>query len=85
MTTNTLEITKAPIHNLINPTEKQLETLEDAREIWTKIAKHAGWYKEPFYVQAWINEDGSLDDAVSFKGLDQDIILPARQIDEEDW
>ena len=78
MTTDTIEIIK-------NQTQKQLETLEDARKVWTKIAKHAGWYKEPFYVQAWINEDGSLDDAVSFKGLDQDIILPARQIDEENW
>jgi len=78
MTTDTLEIIK-------NPTEKQLETLEEAREFWSKIAKEHGWYKEPFYVQAWINEDGSLDDAVSFQDLDQDIILPAREIDEEDW
>tara|TARA_R100000656_G_C3894909_1_gene117464 strand:+ start:334 stop:570 length:237 start_codon:yes stop_codon:yes gene_type:complete len=78
MTTDTLEIIK-------NPTEKQLETLEEAREFWSKIAKEHGWYKEPFYVQAWINEYGSLDDAVSFQGLDQDIILPAREIDEEDW
>jgi len=78
MTTDTLEIIK-------NPTEKQLETLEKTREFWSKIAKQHGWYKEPFYVQAWINEDGSLDDAVSFQDLDQDIILPAREIDEEDW
>ena len=79
MTTDTLEIIK-------NPTEKQLETLEDAREVWAKIAKHAGWYKEPFYVQAWIRENGELDDCVSFQGLDQDIILPARIEDlyEED-
>jgi len=77
MTTETIEIIK-------NPTKKQLETLEEAREFWSKIAKKHDWYKEPFYVQAWIHEDGSLDDAVSFQGVDQDIILPAREIDEED-
>ena len=66
-------------------TKKQLETLEDARSIWTKVAKKYGWYKEPFYVQAWIDEDGTLDDCVSFQGLDQDIILPKREINEEDW
>ena len=79
MTTDTLEIIK-------NPTEKQLETLEEAREFWSKIAKQHGWYKEPFYVQAWIRENGELDDCVSFQGLNQDIILPARIEDlyEED-
>ena len=66
-------------------TKKQLETLEDARSIWAEVAKENGWYKEPFYVQAWIDEDGTLDDCVSFQGLDQDIILPKREIDEEDW
>ena len=79
MTTNTLEIIK-------NPTEKQLETLEEAREFWAKIAKQHGWYKEPFKVQAWIRENGELDDCVSFQGLENDIILPARIEDlyEED-
>ena len=71
MTTDTLEI-------ITNPTEKQLETLEEARESWSKIAKEHGWYKEPFYVQAWIHNDGSLDDCVSFQSLTQDIMLPAR-------
>ena len=67
-------------------TKKQLETLEDARSIWTEVAKENGWYKEPFYVQAWIRKNGELDDCVSFQGLDQDIILPARIEDlyEED-
>ena len=78
MTTDTLEIIK-------NPTEKQLETIEKARILWSDVAKKSGWYKEPFYVQVWIHEDGSIDDAVSFQGLEQDIILPARKIDEEDW
>ena len=66
-------------------TKKQLETLEDDRCICKTVAKNHGWYKEPFYVQAWIDKDGTLDDCVSFQGLDQDIILPKRVIDEEDW
>ena len=78
MTTNTLEI-------ITNPTEKQLETLEEARGFWSKIAKKHDWYKEPFYVQAWIHNDGSLDDCVSFQGLNQDIMLPAREQNVEDW
>ena len=78
MTTNTIEIIE-------KPTEKQLETLEEGRKSWSKIAKKAGWYKEPFYVQLWVHENGDMDDCVSFQGLDQDIILPARELDEEDW
>ena len=79
MTTDTIQVIE-------KPTEKQLETLEEAREFWSKIAKQHGWYKAPFYVQAWIRENGELDDCVSFQGLDQDIILPARIEDlyEED-
>ena len=57
MTTDTLEIIK-------NPTEKQLETIEKARILWSDVAKKSGWYKEPFYVQVWLHEDGSIDDAV---------------------
>ncbi len=68
-----------------NPNPKQLVTLEEARGIWSKIAKEHGWYKEPFYVQAWIDEDGILDDSVSFQGLAQDVVLPKRVSDEEEW
>ena len=68
------------------PTKEQLKTLEEARCFWKKIAKNHHWYKEPFYVQAWIRKNGELDDCVSFQGLDQDIMLPARIEDlyEED-
>lgn len=68
-----------------NPNPKQLVTLEEARGFWSKIAKEHGWYKEPFYVQAWIDEDGILDDSVSFQGLAQDVVLPKRVSDEEEW
>ncbi len=78
MTTDTIQVIE-------KPTEKQLETLEEARKFWSKIAKKGEWYKEPFYVQLWVHDNGDMDDCVSFQGLDQDIILPAREIDEEDW
>lgn len=71
MTTDTIQVIE-------KPTEKQLKTLEEAREFWSKIAKQAGWFKEPFKVQLWVHENGDMDDCVSFQGLDQDIILPAR-------
>ena len=78
MSTETIKIIK-------KTTKKQNETIEKARILWTDIAKKSGWYKEPFYVQVWIHDDGSIDDCVSFQGLDQDIILPARDFDDEDW
>ena len=40
------------------PTKEQLKTLEEARGFWKKIAKKHHWYKEPFYVQAWIRKNG---------------------------
>ena len=54
MSTETIKIIK-------KTTKKQNETIEKARILWTDIAKKSGWYKEPFYVQVWIHEDGSID------------------------
>ena len=51
------------------------EIIESSREFWAKVAKENGWYKEPFYVQVWLNKDGSLNDSVSFANLTQDIII----------
>lgn len=50
-------------------------TIEGNREHWAKIAKANGWYKEPFYVQVWINEEGKILDSVSFGGMTKDIIV----------
>ena len=68
-----------------NLNKKQSETLEKARSIWSDVAKKSGWYKEPFFVQVWLHKDGSIDDCVSFQGLTEDIILPAREINEKEW
>ena len=54
---------------------EQNQIIEDARARWSETAKKYDWYKQPFFVQVWLNADGSLNDAVSFKGLNQDIII----------
>ena len=31
--------------------------IEKQRKVWSKVAKDNVWYKEPFFVQVWINKD----------------------------
>ena len=54
-------------------------TIEQCRQFWAKIAKENGWYKEPFFVQVWVDANGDIIDSVSRLGLDRDYIL-----DEDD-
>ncbi len=50
--------------------------IEKHRKTWKKVAKSNGWYKEPFFVQVWINkETKEIVDSVSFIGLKQDLIV----------
>tara|TARA_Y100000034_G_C6815385_1_gene366796 strand:+ start:215 stop:421 length:207 start_codon:yes stop_codon:yes gene_type:complete len=49
-------------------------TVEEHRTYWSKVAKENGWYKEPFYLQIWM-EDNEIIDSVSFKGLERDIFI----------
>ena len=50
--------------------------IEKQRKVWSKVAKDNGWYKEPFFVQVWINKDTKeIIDSVSFIGLKQDLIV----------
>ncbi len=51
------------------------DTIESYRKIWEKTAKENGWYKEPFYLQVWINSDQDVMDAVAHKGLTEDILF----------
>jgi len=51
--------------------------LEAHRRFWEGTAKRHGWYARPFFVIAWVAPDGSITDSVSYKGLDQDIIVQA--------
>jgi len=49
--------------------------IEEHRKWWAQIAKENGWYTQPFFIQVWIDEDGEIEDSVSYKGLDRDWIL----------
>lgn len=44
------------------------------RETWEEIAKENGWYSEPFGLQFFVNSEGKIIDAVSFRGLQKDIV-----------
>lgn len=48
--------------------------IEESRQFWAKIAKENGWYKEPFYVQVFVNSKKEIIDSVSHTGLTKDII-----------
>lgn len=50
-------------------------SIEQCRQFWAKIAKENGWYKEPFFVQVWVDADGNVTDSVSHQGLTQDYLL----------
>lgn len=50
--------------------------IENCRRIWAKVAKENGWYREPFYVQVWIDpQNGLAYDAVSWPTIEQDFVI----------
>jgi len=55
------------------------QRLEECREFWANVARKNGWYKEPFFVQVWVDSNGNVTDSVSHQGLDRDYVL-----DEDD-
>lgn len=55
--------------------EETKQAIEQARESWAVVAKKNGWYQEPFFIQVWVNSDGTIEDSVSFRGMTQDIII----------
>lgn len=63
-----LRLIEEPVY-FIDPAQMQ-----KAREHWMAIGKENGWYKEPFYVQVWVDDDGNVKDSVSFDGIKSDII-----------
>jgi hypothetical protein len=50
-------------------------TIEQCRQFWAEVAKKNGWYKEPFFVQVWVDSSGEITDSVSHRGLKYDLIL----------
>ena len=59
------------------------EAIERARSLWARVAKANGWYSEPFFVQVWLNPDGTLQDSVSTRALTQDHIIQLADWEDE--
>lgn len=60
-------------------------SIEDTRAFWAEVAKENGWYQEPFYVQVWLNPDGTIYDSVATRRLNQDVIIHLTEQDLEDY
>ncbi len=65
---------------VLNLTEKEHKLIEEKRATWSTVAKQYGWYKDPFFVQIWINEDSIIEDSVSFEGLTHDIFIRVNKV-----
>jgi hypothetical protein len=63
----------------------KVKDLEYHREHWAKVAKKNNWYTEPFYVQVWVYDDGTVEDSVSFVGIDKDYIVEYVEENEEEY
>ena len=50
------------------------QRLEECREFWANVARKNGWYKQPFFVQVWVDSQGNVSDSVSFQGLAEDVV-----------
>lgn len=50
-------------------------TIEQCRQFWANVAKENGWYKEPFFIQVWVDIKGEITDSVSHQDLTRDYIL----------
>lgn len=61
-----------PTPALAVSTEQQIE---EHRKFWAKVAKENGWYKQPFFIQAWIDPDGEVADSVAYEGMTQDLFI----------
>jgi hypothetical protein len=58
--------------------------LETSRARWKTIAQENGWYKEPFFVQVFVDpETNTIYDSVSSTSLKRDIIVYETQEGEE--
>ena len=60
-----------------------MNSIESHREIWAKVARQNGWYKEPFYIQVWQDSTGRIWDSVSTRALSEDIIIIEEEEEED--
>ena len=62
----------------MNVTVKRSD-IELHRSSWKKVAEQHNWYKEPFYIQIWLKDNGRIDNSVSMRDImKQDIIIPTK-------
>lgn len=59
--------------------EEMKENIEKHRKFWKQIAEQHDWYTEPFYVQVWVRDDGSIVDSVAHIGMTSDVIVAAEE------
>ena len=58
--------------------------IEPSRARWKTIAQENGWYKEPFFVQVFVNpETNTIYDSVSSANLQRDFIVYETEGEEE--
>ncbi len=57
--------------------------IEKQRKIWAAIAKENNWYKEPFFVQIFVDNNNKITDSVSFIGLERDLIVKSENKNKE--
>jgi hypothetical protein len=61
------------------------DKVERMRELWAQVAKDNGWYKEPFYVQVWVDPDtNEIYDSVSYTLLEEDVVIYEKEDYEDD-
>jgi hypothetical protein len=56
--------------------------VEEARNIWSIVAKNNDWYVEPFHVQVWIDKNGEVLDSVSHRDMLRDYIIIDGKLEE---
>jgi hypothetical protein len=49
--------------------------IEVHRSFWANIARENGWYTQPFFVQVWVDMDGTITDSVATTALSEDIVI----------
>ena len=65
--------------NPIVITKEVKENIEKHRKFWAQVAQQHSWYVEPFYVQVWVRDNGTIDDSVAYAGMTSDIIVAAEE------
>lgn len=51
--------------------------IEFHRNYWKNLAQRTNWYKEPFYIQIFVNQNGTVNDSVSVRDImTKDVLIP---------